>query len=227
VDLEFKRKRLTHAFEVQGLPMGRCFGSKSGYANAHPKHDFVPNANVFSKRGGKLWFGDLDLECDRPALERVARHLRCRLYVLSEHDGRFEEASRPHEAVVRDAVWHTGGPSRIPGMGRFLRGSGLRPGEAASLLKVSHERLSGPQEPKIALEIGRRLVQFEDVFRPIGSKPGHGKWGQWWTKPNEKLGGKSPLQVLKSGETLDLGRIAPITDDLFFFSISYGAMGKL
>lgn len=227
VDFEFKRKKATQTFESLGLPMGRCFGSKSGYASAHSKHDFIPNANVFSRRGGKLWWGDLDLERDRPALERVARRLGCRLYVLSEQNGRFEEAVRPHAAVVRDAVWHTGGPSRIPGIGRFLRGSGLDVGEAAVLLKVSRNRLNGLQEPKIALEIGRRLVQFEDVFRPIGSKAGHRKWGQWWTRPNEKLSGKSPLQVLKSGEALDVGRIAPVTDDLFFFSISYGAMGKL
>lgn len=227
VDLEFKRKKATHAFESQGLPMGRCFGSKSGYRNTHPKCDFVPNANVFTRRGGKVWFGDLDLERDMPALELVARRFRCRFYVLSEMDGRFEEATRPHAAVVRDAVWHTGGPSRIPGVGRFFRGSGLSLGEAAVLLKVSRGRLSGPQEPKTALEVGRRLRKFEETFRPIGSKAGHKKWGHWWTRPNKKLGGKSPFQVLRSDEGLDLGKIAPMTHGLLFFSIGYGAMRRL
>lgn len=227
VDLEFKRKKATHAFESHGLPMGRCFGSKSGYRNMHPKCDFIPNANVFTRRGGKVWFGDLDLERDRPALELVARHFRSRLYVLSERDGRFGESARPHAAVVRDAVWHTGGTSRIPGIGRFFRGSGLSLGEAAVLLKVSRGRLIRTQELKTALEIGRRLGKFEETFRPIGLKAGYRKWGHWWTKPNRKLGDKSPLQVLRSSEGLDLGKIAPMTYGLFFFSIGYGAMRRL
>lgn len=227
VDLEFKRQRATHAFESHGLPMGRCFGSKSLYQNTHPKCEFVPNANVFSRLGGKVWWGDLDLERDRRALERVARRLRCRLYVVSEHDGRFDEAVRPHTAVIRDAVWQTGGPARIPGIGRFFRESGLSLGEAAVLLKVSPRRLSGPQEPKTALEVGRRLGKLVDNFRPIGLKAGYGKWGHWWTKPNKKLGGKSPLQILKSGEGLELGKIAPMTFGLFFFSVGFGAMRRL
>jgi len=227
VDFEFKRKKATQAFEIHGLPMGRCFGSKSGYRNTHPKCDFIPNANVFTRRGGKVWFGDLDLERDRPALDLVARRLRCRLYVLSEQDGRFEEATRPHAAVVRDAVWHTGGPSLIPGLGQFLRGYGLSLGEAALLLRVSRGRLIGRQEPKTALEIGRRLGKFEEAFRPIGSKAGHKKWGHWWTKPSRKLGGKTPLQVLRSGEGLDLGKFVPMTYGLYFFSIGFGAMERL
>lgn len=227
VDLEFKRKKATQAFKGHGLPMGRCFGSKSGYRNMHPNCDFIPNANVFIRRGGKVWFGDLDLERDRPALELVARHIRSRLYVLSEQEGRFGESTRPHAAVVRDAVWHTGGPSRIPGLGQFLRGSGLSLGEAALLIRVSRRRLIGRQKPKTALEIGRRLKNFEEAFRPIGSKAGHRKWGHWWTRPNKKLSGKSPLQVLRSDEGLDLGKIAPMTHGLLFFSIGYGAMGRL
>lgn len=227
VDLEFTRQKATQAFERCGLPMGRCFGSKSGYRSTHPKCDFIPNANVFSRRGGKVWFGDLDLERDRPALELVARRLRCRLYVLSEHDGRFDKAARPHAEVVQDAVWHTGGFSRIPGLGRFLKDSGLSPGEAAVLLKVSRRRLSGPQEPKTALEIGRRLKGLEAAFKEIGLKAGHGRWGHWWTKPNKALGGKSPLQVLTAGESLDLGKIAQPTFGLFFFSIGFGNMKRL
>jgi len=227
VDLEFKRKKATHAFESHGLSMGRCFGSKSLYQNMHPKCDFIPNANVFTRRRGKVWFGDLDLERDKSALERVARRLGCRLYVLSEMEGRFDEATRPHAAVIRDALWHTGGFSRIPGIGRFFRDSGLSHGEAAVLLKVSRARLSGPQEPKTALEIGRRIGKFEETFRPIGLKAGYGKWGHWWTKPNKKLGGMSALQVIRSGESLDLGKIAQPTFGLFFFSVGFGAMSKL
>ena len=207
--------------------MGRCFGSKSAYQNSHPKSEFVPNGNVFTRLGGKIWWGDLDLVRDKPALEFVARRLRSRLYVLSEMDGRFNEAVRPHATVIRDALWHTGGPAGVPGIGRFFRESGLSANEAAVLLKVSPRRLSGPQEPKIALEIGRRLRKLEDNFRPIGLKAGYGKWGHWWTRPHRKLGGKSPLQILKSNEGLALGKIAPMTYGLFFFSVGFGAMRKL
>jgi hypothetical protein len=38
---------------------------------------------------------------------------------------------------------------------------------------------------------------------------------------------KSPLKVLESGEGLDLGKIAPMTYWLFFFSAGFGAMRKL
>jgi len=227
VDLEFKRKEATQTFESHGLPMGRCFGSKSGYRAMHPKCDFIPNANVFTRLGGKVWFGDLDLERDVPALERVARRLRSRLYVLSEHEGRFDEATRPHATVVRDALWHTGGPSLIPGLGKFLRGSGLNRREAALLVRVSRGRLTGRQEPKTGLEIGRRLWNFEEAFRSIGLEAGHRKWGHWWTRPNEKLAGRSPLQVLESGGAIDLGELVPMTFGLFLYSFGFTAMEKL
>jgi hypothetical protein len=147
--------------------------------------------------------------------------------VLSEHDGRFEKAAKPDAEVVRDAVWHTGSPSRIPGIGRFFRDSGLSPTEAAVLLKVSPRRLSGPQESDTALEVGRRLRKLEDVFRPIGLRAHYKKWGRWWTRPHRKLGDRSPLQVLQSNEGLALGELAPMTYGLFFFSVGYGAMRRL
>jgi hypothetical protein len=227
VDLEFKRRRATAVFESLGLKMGRCFSSKSAYANAHPRRDFIPNANVFTRVGGKVWWGDLDLLRDRQALEQVARRLRCRLYVLREHDGRLDEADEPHAAVDQVAVWHTGGPARVAGVGRFLRESGLSPREAARLLKVSRGRLSGPQAPKTALEVGRRLRRFEEVFRPIGRRAGFGKWGRWWTSPHRKLGGRSPLAAMKSKEGLEIETLVPMTTRLHLFLIGYGAMRKL
>lgn len=227
VDLEFKPIQVTKVFESQGLHLGRCFGSKSGYANTHPKRDFIPNANVFNKRNGKVWWGDLDLERDKPALEIIARRLRCRLYVLGEFEGRFENAAKAHAEIVRDAVWHTGGPSKIPGVRQFLRRSGLNYTEAAILLKVSRRRFNKPQQPKIALEIGRRIRVFENVFLPIVSNAGNMKSGCWWTQPNKKLSGKSPFQVLRSGETLDLGKVSKPTIGLLLFAMRYEVMDRL
>jgi hypothetical protein len=107
-DFEFKPDALADAFSAEGLPVGRCFGSKSGYRMANPGNEFVPNSNVFCRTKGKIWWGDLDLAWDRPKLEAVARKLRVRLYVLAELDGRFANADLQHTKVVRLAIWKTG-----------------------------------------------------------------------------------------------------------------------
>jgi hypothetical protein len=227
VDLEFNPHHLPDIFRKHHLPLGRCFGSKSAYREANTKCEFVPNANVISKRDGKVWWGDLDLVRDSAVLEKIARLLRCRLYVLGEHDGRFDKAARPHLELIRDAVWHTGGASHVPGARLFLQRSGLSRAEASVLLKLSSGRLDRRQPPEISLEIGRRLRRFEDAFRPIGLNAGHAKWGSWWKQPHNKLTGRSPLQVLNSGGTLDLGTIAKPTVGLMLFAIGYGVMESL
>ena len=215
VDREFKAKRATQIFHRHALATGRCFGSKSGYIRAYPKNQFIPNANVFCKRHGNVWFGDLDLTFDKPTLEKIARRLRCRLYVLRESDGRFQNAE-----ILQNAVWHTGGlVRRLPGAAGFFRRSGLSHAEAAFLLRFSRGRLTRPQPPKIVLEIGRRMRRFERIFGPIAQKAGHKKWGRWWVQPSDKLAGRSPLQVLKDGETLDLGKFAAPTMELALFGL--------
>jgi hypothetical protein len=107
-DFEFKPDTLAEAFSAAGLPEGRCFGSKSGYRMANPGNEFVPNANVFCRKAGKIWWGDLDLTRDKPKLEAIARRLRMRLYVLYEFDGRFANAAQKHSTVVAQAIWKTG-----------------------------------------------------------------------------------------------------------------------
>jgi hypothetical protein len=108
-DYEFKPDRLAEVFSAEALPIGRCFGSKSGYRQSHPGNEFIPNANVFCRTRGKIWWGDLDLTYDRPKLEAVSRRLRMCLYVLCEFDGRFENAAQQHSIVVARAIWKTGG----------------------------------------------------------------------------------------------------------------------
>ena len=68
--------------------------SKSGYRKEHPDHVPVFNGNV-CLLGGKVWWGDLDLTLDEPKLVELARRVGQTVYVLYEHDGRFEQEERP------------------------------------------------------------------------------------------------------------------------------------
>jgi hypothetical protein len=207
LDAEFKPRDATEVFNQCGLSFGRCFGSKSGYRNAHPGCLFVPNANVFSLKQGKLWWGDLDLKHDAGALNRVARKLGCQLYVLREMDGRFEEAVIPEKEIVERAVWRTGGPARVPGVARFLKRSGLTVSQASIIAGLKRGRMTQLQPQEVVLQIHKRLTKYEEVFGPVAGKLGYKKWGQWWTMANEQLSGRSPLEVLKAGGAVDLGKL--------------------
>jgi hypothetical protein len=55
LDAEFKANLLAPTFARGGLNLGRCFGSKSGYRLRHPRNFFIPNANIFSHKHGKIW----------------------------------------------------------------------------------------------------------------------------------------------------------------------------
>jgi hypothetical protein len=219
LDAEFPPKAVTEVFQRHALSFGRCFGSKSGYRAAHPEGEFIPNANVFSETAGKEWWGDLDLRVDKPALRAIAKELGRRLYVLHESDGRFEQALQSHAEVVEKAVWHTGGPTRVPDVAGFLERSGFTRVDAAYLLRVLPHRLIRPQGPKTALEIGRRLRALESAFARVGTDAGHKKWGLWWTLTNDKLAGQSPIEVLKAGGTLDIMTLTEPTMEMVLFAI--------
>ena len=207
LDREFKPNELSAVFSDVGLSFGRCFGSKSGYRTANPKSIFIPNANVFCQRHGKVWWGDLDLQSDKPALEKAARRLRCRLYVLMEMDGRFENAEQPHSEIVGRALWHTGGAACVPGVTRIQKHSGLSLVQLACLTRIKPARLTSRQRPEIALEIHRRLRQWDETFGEVAIELGLKKWGTWWTTAHDKLGGKSPLSVFQGGGTIRLNEV--------------------
>jgi hypothetical protein len=78
--------------EIMGFPGAMLSGSKSDYSRRHPDHKVVYNANVGTKRHGKLWHGDLDLSipATRTKLSRLAAELKDSVYVLYEFDWRFE-----------------------------------------------------------------------------------------------------------------------------------------
>ena len=207
LDMEFNPKPITSAFARHGLNLGRCFGSKSGYRQFHPDNIFIPNANVFCRRHGKIWWGDLDLRKDKAALEKVARRLRCCLYVLDEGDGRWGGENLPYKEVLCRALWHTGGATRVRNIRSFLRRSGLTLPQLATIVNVSPARLRRRQRPEVELEIYRRLATFDLAFGEITSELGFRHWGHWWTSPNVKLAGKIPLVVFINGGTLDIGNL--------------------
>lgn len=77
-------------------------------------HRCVWNANIFTRESGKIWFGDLNLTAEAAELVALASRLGEELYVLREHDGRFQRENNPNwsAAVARvtsDGVVLAGG----------------------------------------------------------------------------------------------------------------------
>jgi len=83
-------------------PPGRMIsGSKTGYRDAHLDHLPVFNANVCLGTS-KVWWGDLDLTVDEPALLDLASRTEEIVSVLYESDGRFQHEDRP---LIAEAVY--------------------------------------------------------------------------------------------------------------------------
>ncbi len=78
-------------------------GSKLAYSQQHPDHEVYYNANLFVEGYGKLWFGDVDLTRDADKLQALADEIGACVYILYEHDGRFDTENRPDYAKV--AKW--------------------------------------------------------------------------------------------------------------------------
>ncbi len=90
-----KETQITKAVEVMGH-MGRMIsGSKSGYDRDHPGNVVVFNANLCTRSSGKVWFGDLDVTRDKEKLIRLSLELGEPVYVLREHDARFDTEAHP------------------------------------------------------------------------------------------------------------------------------------
>ena len=102
---EFKHvKAATEIFTSEGLNPARMIsGSKSGYRRMHPDHEVYFNANIVVESMGKIWYGDLDIDVDRPALERIAKQIDEPLYVLYEMDCRFGAETNPIQELISGA----------------------------------------------------------------------------------------------------------------------------
>jgi len=77
-------------FATNGLEMGRMISpSKSTYCQEHQGEMVIFNANVVTKKCGKIWFGDLNINLDFDKLKNIADQIGEDLYVLLEGDARF------------------------------------------------------------------------------------------------------------------------------------------
>ena len=72
------------------------FGRMTSGTKTAPKgHTCVFNANICTKTYGKIWFGDLNLTTDADRLKELASMVGEEIYVLREHDARFENEVKP------------------------------------------------------------------------------------------------------------------------------------
>lgn len=83
--------------EILGWPGRMIYGSKSGYMKAYPDNFPIFNANIITESGGKVWYGDVDIKLDQDNLRKIAEQLPEPIYILSEHDARFENEDKPFE----------------------------------------------------------------------------------------------------------------------------------
>ena len=106
VESEFTPRQIyEQIFSKHGFCMGRMIsGSKSMYKHANPDNLVVFNANVATKKSGKVFYGDIDLTFDFDDLKDVADELKEDLYILREMDGRFENENLPIEEMIKRAV---------------------------------------------------------------------------------------------------------------------------
>ena len=89
-------------FEKHDFYEGRMISpSKSLYRITHPTHDTLFNANIFTEKNGKIWWGDLDLTLDDVKLKQIAQEIGEDLYILREMDGRFENSQIDFKKVEK------------------------------------------------------------------------------------------------------------------------------
>lgn len=68
----------------------------SGSKRGPDGHICVWNANVLTRKRGKIWFGDLDLDLDGGDLTALAKKEGETVYVLREMDARFMTEANPN-----------------------------------------------------------------------------------------------------------------------------------
>lgn len=70
--------------------LGRMVGgSKSIYRHDNPNNIVIFNANVATKKHGKIWYGDLDITLDVEDLKRLSKELGMPVFAFYESQGRF------------------------------------------------------------------------------------------------------------------------------------------
>lgn len=85
-----------------GLNLGRVIcAHKSTYCKEHEGELIIFNANIITKKLGKIWYGDLNITLDFDKLKSVADSMQEDLYILMEGDARFGYENRPIETLLK------------------------------------------------------------------------------------------------------------------------------
>jgi hypothetical protein len=101
-----ERREIANVINEKLGYMGRMIsGDKCSYNRKFPDNIVVFNANVFVEGIGKVWYGDIDVTRDSPILFDISNTIGKDLYILREHDGRFDKENNPDFEKV--AVWST------------------------------------------------------------------------------------------------------------------------
>jgi len=105
---EFKPKDGFDYYKIflkHGFLYGRMIsGSKSGYSGRNPENIIVFNGNIITKAHGKIWFGDIDVTKDFDKLKEISNEIKQDLYILREHDARFENEDAGFKYWKKHAV---------------------------------------------------------------------------------------------------------------------------
>ena len=98
------QSKIREVFINHSMNNGRMISwSKSEYRQNHPDHEVYFNANIFTLKEGKIWYGDLDLTADESKLTQIAKDLNTDIYILSEMDGRFENEKSTEKQIIENS----------------------------------------------------------------------------------------------------------------------------
>jgi hypothetical protein len=91
-------------FASHGLNMGRMIAENKGtYCVEHQGELVIFNANVLTKKHGKIWYGDLNVNNDFEKLKDIADKMGEDLYILVEGDARFGYENRNIKLLLSKA----------------------------------------------------------------------------------------------------------------------------
>ena len=100
--------KIEKIFIKNNLMFGRMIAlSKSVYMRKYPKHLVVFNANILTKEDGKIWYGDIDINTDKEVLNKIAKEIDKKIYILKEMDCRFETENENVDMLISKAVWES------------------------------------------------------------------------------------------------------------------------
>jgi hypothetical protein len=95
------------AIKILGHRGRMISGSKGQYSWDNPRNLVKFNANICTAKHGKIWHGDIDVTIEEPKLQKLAKALKEKVYVLSEMDARAfreEESEKESKPKLEKAV---------------------------------------------------------------------------------------------------------------------------